>query len=63
MNITRENTDNLNAILKVEVEKNDYEGNVEKVLRDYRKKANIKDSPGNGAFRTYKENVWQGRSD
>jgi trigger factor len=42
MNITRENTDDLNAILKVEVEKTDYEGNVEKVLRDYRKKANIK---------------------
>lgn len=42
MNITRENTDDLNAILKVEVEKKDYEGNVEKVLRDYRKKANIK---------------------
>ena len=42
MNITRENTDDLNAILTVEVEKNDYEANVEKVLRDYRKKANIK---------------------
>lgn len=42
MIITRENTDDLNAILKVEVEKNDYEANVEKVLRDYRKKANIK---------------------
>jgi len=42
MNITRENTDDLNAILKVQVEKTDYEGNVEKVLRDYRKKANIK---------------------
>ncbi|MFZ2340067.1 MAG: trigger factor family protein, partial [Bacteroidales bacterium] len=42
MNITRENTDDLNAILKVQVEKTDYEGNVEKVLRDYRKKANMK---------------------
>jgi trigger factor len=42
MNITRENTDDLNAVLKVQVEKTDYDGNVEKVLRDYRKKANIK---------------------
>jgi len=42
MNITRENIDDLNAVLRVQVEKADYEGNVEKVLRDYRKKANIK---------------------
>jgi trigger factor len=42
MNVTRENIDDLNAILRVEVEKSDYESNVEKVLRDYRKKANIK---------------------
>lgn len=42
MNITRENIDDLNAVLKVEVEKSDYENNVEKVLRDYRKKANIR---------------------
>lgn len=42
MNITRENIDDLNAVLKVQVEKNDYEEKVEKVLRDYRKKANIK---------------------
>jgi trigger factor len=42
MNITRENIDDLNAILKVKVEKTDYEANVEKVLRDYRRKSNIK---------------------
>ncbi len=42
MNITRENVDDLNAVLKIQVEKADYEGNVEKVLRDYRKKANIR---------------------
>jgi trigger factor len=42
MNITKENIDDLNALLKVEVKKSDYEENVEKVLRDYRKKANIK---------------------
>jgi len=42
MNITRENIDNLNAILKLKIEKQDYAEAVEKVLRDYRKKANIK---------------------
>jgi len=42
MNITRENIGELNALLKVEIKKNDYEENVEKVLRDYRKKSNIK---------------------
>jgi trigger factor len=42
MNIIKENTDDLNALLKIEIKKADYEENVEKVLRDYRKKANIK---------------------
>lgn len=42
MNITRENIDSLNAVLKVRIEKPDYEEKVESVLRDYRKKANIK---------------------
>lgn len=42
MNITRENIDDLNAVLTVKVEKNDYEDKVETVLKDYRKKANIK---------------------
>ncbi|MGB8490890.1 MAG: trigger factor family protein, partial [Bacteroidales bacterium] len=42
MNITRENIDDLNAVLKVQVEKTDYDEKVEKVLKDYRKKANIK---------------------
>jgi trigger factor len=42
MNITKENIDDLNAVLKVQVDKPDYEENVEKVLRDYRKKANIR---------------------
>lgn len=41
MNITRENTDNLNVTLIVKVEKGDYEEKVEKVLKDYRKKARI----------------------
>ncbi|MCF8227094.1 MAG: trigger factor [Bacteroidales bacterium] len=42
MNITRENTDNLNALLTVTVEKSDYQDNVDKVLRDYRRRSNIK---------------------
>jgi trigger factor len=42
MNITRENIDDLNAVLKVMIEKTDYEDKVETVLKDYRKKANIK---------------------
>jgi trigger factor len=42
MNITRENIDDLNAVLKVEIVKADYAENVEKTLKDYRKKANIK---------------------
>jgi trigger factor len=42
MNITRENIDDQNAVLKVKIEKTDYEDKVENVLKDYRKKANIK---------------------
>ena len=41
MNITRNNIDALNAIVTVEVAKNDYAEKVEKVLADYRKNANI----------------------
>jgi trigger factor len=42
MNITKENIDDLNAVLKVKIEKTDYEEKVETVLKDYRKKATIK---------------------
>jgi len=42
MNIVKENIDDLNAILKVKVEKADYEERVDKTLKEYRKKANIK---------------------
>lgn len=42
MNITRENVDKLNAVLTVSVEKQDYEEQVNKVLKDYRRNANIK---------------------
>ena len=42
MNITREKINDLNAVLKVKIEKPDYEEKVENLLKDYRKKANIK---------------------
>ncbi len=42
MNITKENIDDLNAVLKINIVKPDYEEKVETVLKDYRKKANIK---------------------
>lgn len=42
MDINRENIDELNAVLKIKIGKPDYEEKVENVLKDYRKKANIK---------------------
>lgn len=41
MNITRENIDELNAVVKVAIAKEDYSGKVDKILKDYRKNANI----------------------
>ena len=41
MNITRNNVDALNAVITVEVAKNDYAEKVDKVLADYRKNASI----------------------
>lgn len=41
MNITKTNVDELNAVIKLEIEKNDYEKKVSDALTDYRKKANI----------------------
>lgn len=41
MNITRENIDELNAVVKVDITKGDYSDKVEKILSDYRKTANI----------------------
>jgi len=41
MNITRENIDDLNAVVKVDITKGDYSDKVEKILADYRKTANI----------------------
>lgn len=42
MDITRENIDDLNAVLKIQITKADYEDKVENLLKDYRKKAKIK---------------------
>jgi trigger factor len=41
MNITKENLDALNAVVKVDVVAEDYQDKVQKVLTDYRKNANI----------------------
>jgi trigger factor len=41
MNITKENTDKLNAILKLKVEQEDYAERVNTVLKDYRKQARV----------------------
>jgi trigger factor len=41
MNITRENVDALNAVVKVDIAREDYSDKVEKILIDYRKTANI----------------------
>lgn len=41
MNISRENIDELNAIVKVDIEKEDYQNKVDKILKDYRRTANI----------------------
>ncbi len=41
MNITKEQIDDLNAVVKVAISKEDYQDKVDKILKDYRKQANI----------------------
>lgn len=41
MNISQEKVDDLNALLKVQLTEEDYKDKVDKVLKDYRKNANI----------------------
>ncbi len=41
MNITKEQIDELNAVVKVAISKEDYQDKVEQILKDYRKQANI----------------------
>jgi trigger factor len=42
MNVTRENIDALNATVRIDIDKADYEEKVEKKLREYRRTASIK---------------------
>ncbi|HBK71047.1 MAG TPA: trigger factor, partial [Flavobacteriaceae bacterium] len=41
MNITKENIDALNAVVKIDIVQEDYQSKVAEILKDYRKKANI----------------------
>ena len=41
MKITRKDIDKLNSVLTIDIVKKDYESNVDKVLIDYKKRANI----------------------
>ena len=41
MNISFENPDKVSGVLTLTIEKEDYQGDVEKTLKDYRKKANV----------------------
>ena len=41
MNITKEQIDDLNAVVKVAITKDDYQEKVDKILNDYKKQANI----------------------
>ncbi|GAB7257994.1 trigger factor [uncultured Polaribacter sp.] len=41
MNITKENIDALNAVVKVDIVAEDYQAKVDKILSDYRKKADV----------------------
>jgi len=41
MNITKQDIDTLNAVIKIEVDKTDYQPKVEKILKDYRKTASV----------------------
>ena len=41
MNITKEQIDELNAVVKVAITKDDYQDKVDSILKDYRKQANI----------------------
>ena len=42
MNITRENIDEQNIVLKMKIEKTDYNPQVDKVLKEHRKNMNMR---------------------
>src|SRR6201991_3796702 len=41
MNITQEKIDNLNAVVKINIDPADYQGRVDKAIKDHAKKANM----------------------
>lgn len=56
MNVTRENIDALNALVRINIEKPDYEEKVEKKLREYRRSATIRGfRPGHVPFQMIKK--------
>jgi len=56
MNVTRENIDALNATVRIDIVKADYEEKVEKKLREYRRTASIKGfRPGHVPFQMIKK--------
>ena len=55
MNISFENPDKVNGLMTVTVEEADYKENVEKTLKDYRKKARL--SSRAGSYGTYQASV------
>ncbi len=56
MNVTRENIDALNATVRINIEKADYEEKVDKKLRDYKRTATIKGfRPGHVPFQMIKK--------
>lgn len=62
MNITKEQIDDLNAVVKVAITKDDYQDKVASILNDYRKQANIPGfRKGHVPMGAYQKTVWQGR--
>ncbi len=56
MNVTRENIDALNATVRINIVKTDYEEKIEKKLREYRRTASIKGfRPGHVPFTMIKK--------
>ena len=42
MNISLNKTDNVNGVISIEMERADFQGNVDKTLNEYRRKASIR---------------------
>ncbi len=60
MNISQEKIDNLNAIVKININPEDYQPRVDKGdKRPCKKSKNTGFQTGNGSCVTYQKNVWQ----